>query len=44
MMRKYHVEDPQDLENELVFFEEDIGSYTMLTIELAPRKKSTCGR
>jgi hypothetical protein len=35
-MRKYHVEDPRDPKNELVFFEE-LGSYTMLTTELAPR-------
>jgi hypothetical protein len=38
-MRKYHVEDPRDPENELVFFEEELGSYTMLTTELAPQKE-----
>jgi hypothetical protein len=37
LMRKYHVEDPQDPENELVCFEEELGSYTVLTTELDPR-------
>jgi hypothetical protein len=36
-MRKYHVGDPWDLENELVFFEE-LGSYTMLTTKLSLRE------
>jgi hypothetical protein len=38
-MRKYHVEDPQDLENEVVFFEEELGYYTMFIIALSPKEE-----
>jgi hypothetical protein len=37
-MRRYHVEDPQDPMNELVFYEEDLGSYIVLETEVAPRE------
>lgn len=35
-MRRYHVKDPQDPMNELVCYEEDMGSYTMLATKVAP--------
>jgi hypothetical protein len=35
-MRRYHVEDPQDLMNEMVFYEEDLGSYIVLATKVAP--------
>jgi hypothetical protein len=37
-MRRYHVEDPQDPENELVFYEYGFGSYTVLVIEVYPQE------
>jgi hypothetical protein len=37
-MRRYHIEDPQDPENELVFYEDGFGSYTVLVIEVAPQE------
>jgi hypothetical protein len=37
-MKRYHVEDPQDPMNELVCYEEDLGSYTVLATKVAPPK------
>jgi hypothetical protein len=37
-MRKYHVEDPLDPMNELVCYEEDLGSYIVLATEIAPQE------
>jgi hypothetical protein len=37
-MRRYHVEDPQDPMNELVFYEEGLGSYVVLATEVASQE------
>jgi len=34
--RRYHVEDPLDPMNELVFYQEDLGSYIVLASKLIP--------
>jgi hypothetical protein len=34
----YHVEDSQDPMNDLVYYEEDLGSYMVLTNEIAPQE------
>jgi len=39
-VNKYHVEDPHGPMNELVFFEEDIGNFTILENSITPREDS----